>query len=862
MSLLADAIQSGASAILVIDTKGIVIETNDTTSAMFGYTKEELIGDSIAKLMPLEFQNKHRHHLHTYFTDPSTALMGRGRVLEGIRKGGRSFSIDIRISSFERDGEVFGVANIIDLSQEFTMSRLLAATQKIAKIGSWRVVLSSNKAVWSKMVYDIHELDEDVEISVEDGINFYVEEHRPIIAACVSKCIEEREPWDIELKILTTTGKEKWVHAIGMAIVDRQNNVIGLEGTFRDIHENKLNRIERENALRKLKRTEQLAKMGHWEWTLSPETIEWSDGLYALWELDPELPPPSLKDHSKYIHPEDQERFFTTLDDAIVKGKPYVVDFRMETASGTKHVRGEGTPQFNDDGTLVAFFGTAQDVTDIKKTQLKTNLLNTRLTLALDAAKTGVWELDLLTDELSWDERMFSLYGVSKEEFSGAYDAWVNGLHPDDKDAAHTQAEKARMGEAAFDTSFRVVWPNGTIRHIRALAIVLTNQSGLATKMVGVNWDITKEIEQRNLLEASNERYALMTQGSSVGIWDWPDVQKDDEYWSEKFFELLQYKNDEIKASLENFNELLHPDDKEETFAAIERHFTTDEPFDLDYRLRTKSGKYRWFKGTGQVSKDENGLPLRMVGSIQDIHDRVTAANSLAKLNEELMQFSYRTSHDLRAPLTTSKRLAQYIEKDISDGNIEEAISNAGKIAKQMERLELLVGDMLELARAELRTESDEVIDFGILETGIRDRLTWMIEETGCMLSFNVCLTEPVIGEISRYSQIIENLVSNGIKYRNPEAERMFVDVEILDDADNLYIKIQDNGIGIPEPNQKETFKMFKRFHPSISSGSGLGLSIVRKHLDILGGDVEMESSPQGTLFTLIIPKEEEPSHA
>lgn len=862
MNLITDAIQTCASGILVIDTKGTIVETNDTTTEMFGYTREQLLGQPIEVLIPIELRNKHRHHIHSFFDSPKTALMGRGRLLEGARKDGTAFGIDIRISSFEKDNVRYGVANIIDLSEEFTMSGLLSATQTIAKIGSWRVDLSTNKAIWSKMVYDIHEIDENVEITVEEGINFYVEEHRPIITACVNRCIEVHQPWDVELKILTASGKEKWVHAIGMPIVNKENVVIALEGTFRDIHENKLDRIERENALRKLKRTEQLANMGHWEWTISPEKIEWSEGLYSLWELDPSSPPPSLKDHSKYIHPEDQERFFSTLDDSIIKGKPYTVDFRMETASGTKHIHAEGTPQFHQDGTLVAFFGTAQDVSEITKTQLKTNLLNTRLTLALDAAKTGVWELDLLTDELSWDDRMLSLYGVSKEQFSGAYDAWTNGLHPDDREASETQVERARAGESNFDTSFRVIWPDGSVHHIRALAVVLTDQSGLAIKMVGVNWDITQEIEQRDLLEASNERYELMAQGSSVGIWDWPDVSQDSEYWSEKFYELLNYKNNEIESSLENFGKLLHPDDTEETFKAIDEHFTSNVPFDLDYRLRTKSGNYRWFKGTGQVSKNEDGKPLRMVGSIQDIHDRVTAATNLSKLNEELMQFSYRTSHDLRAPLTTSKRLAEFIEKDINSGNTQEALINAAKIAQQMERLELLVGDMLDLARAELRTESDEEIDFKELEESIRDRLAWMIEESDCSVAFDISLQEPVVGEKSRYTQIIENLVSNGIKYRNTENERMFVDIKVFDDNDNIHIEIQDNGIGIPKTNQGETFKMFKRFHPAVSTGSGLGLSIVRKHLDILGGAVELDSSPVGTLFKLSIPKKAEATHA
>ncbi|MFK7863106.1 MAG: PAS domain-containing protein [Pseudohongiellaceae bacterium] len=857
MSLLEDAIESCDSAILIVDSEGYLVEFTDTTDAMFGYTKEELIGSSIDKLIAVDLHQKHRAYVSNYFNNPTTRIMGSGRVVEGIRKDGSQFSADIRISSFTREEAVYGVANIIDLSASTTMNRLLTTTQAVARIGSWRVDLSSNQAIWSKMVYEIHEVDENVQISVDEGINFYVEEHRPIISACVENCIEKREPWDIELKILTSSGRENWVHAIGVPVINSENIVVGLEGTFRDIHEEKLTRIERETALKKLKRTEQLSKMGHWEWRIEPEKVEWSEGLYELWELDSNCPPPSIEEHGKYIHPEDQEQFFSTLEESIANGEPYSVDFRLETSKGTKYVHVEGSPQFDHEGNLVAFFGTAQDVSDTRKTQLLADSFNTRLTLALNAAKTGVWELDLISDELTWDEQMFTLYGIGEDSFSGAYDAWVNGLHPEDIPRTTQEIEDAKSGKAAFNTRFRVLWPNGNIRHIRALAQVVREPSGLPVSMVGVNWDITEEIERDELLKQSNEGYALMTQGASVGIWDWPNVHKNKENWSDKFYELLGYKRSELEASRENFGKLLHPEDSERTFAAMDEHFGGDAPFDLDYRLKTKTGEYRWFRGTGQVSRDENGKPARMVGSIQDIHDRVIAAANLSKLNEELIQFSYRTSHDLRAPLTTSKRLAEYIAQDIKNGDHDEAVANAEKIVKQMTRLESLVGDILELAKAELRSDDDTVIDFTKLEREVADRLSWMLEESQCELVFDIDTKMVVLGQHSRYSQIVENLISNGIKYRNQKTEHMYVKVRMFSDSDNVRIDIQDNGIGIPQRNQKDLFKMFKRFHPKVSNGSGLGLSIVKKHLDIMGGNIEVESSEKGTNFSITVPKTE-----
>lgn len=154
--------------------------------------------------------------------------------------------------------------------------------------------------------------------------------------------------------------------------------------------------------------------------------------------------------------------------------------------------------------------------------------------------------------------------------------------------------------------------------------------------------DLQQELAEhkaaKEALLASEQRFYLAVQGSSVGLWDWLDVEQDAEWWSPRFYELLGYGHEEIEPSLATFAAMLHPDDKERTFALVEAHFADSTPFDIEYRLRTKSGAYRWFHGRGAVSRDAAGTPTRMVGSISDIHERKEAAEKL-KHQEEL----YRT---------------------------------------------------------------------------------------------------------------------------------------------------------------------------------------------------------------------------
>ena len=227
---------------------------------------------------------------------------------------------------------------------------------------------------------------------------------------------------------------------------------------------------------------------------------------------------------------------------------------------------------------------------------------------------------------------------------------------------------------------------------------------------------------------------------------------------------------------------------------------------------------------------------------------------SLQKANEELTQFAYRTSHDLKSPLSSSKVLAQFISMDIDEGNLTEAKSNADKISKQMEKLETLVVDILILAQADLDSNETLPIDFDEMLIDIKERLSFLRKNNPCSIDINISLSKAIISEKVRFSQIIENFISNALKYYDESKASPYVKLDITNNKDTIFITISDNGIGIPEEYQDQVFTMFKRFHPNRSNGTGLGMTIAKKHIDSLGGTIAFESSKQGTIFNIIIP--------
>ena len=211
-----------------------------------------------------------------------------------------------------------------------------------------------------------------------------------------------------------------------------------------------------------------------------------------------------------FLHIDDQDRLSKAFRD-VLHNKLNPSEYRVRSKSNEfRWVRTSSRPIYRN-GRVIGLQGVLTDISERKNAEVEIKRLNERLAIAADSAKIGVWELDLETDTLIWDDWMYRIYGIEPKPFAGAYETWKKGVHPDDLPKADQEVQEAIGGTKPFDTQFRIIRPDGEIRHVKAFARVLRNRDGIPVKMTGVNFDISEQKAAADSLRKSeSEKQAIL----------------------------------------------------------------------------------------------------------------------------------------------------------------------------------------------------------------------------------------------------------------------------------------------------------------------------------------------------------------
>ncbi len=269
-------------------------------------------------------------------------------------------------------------------------------------------------------------------------------------------------------------------------------------------------RKQAEEALRQSREQLDLAlissRMAVFEWDIVRNKRIWSDGVHRLLGTKPESFTGTADDFFRVIHPEDRSTVKDALDRAVETGQ-YETEYRAVWPDGNiHHMAARGKIHHDNTGQAIQMTGVCWDVTGGKQVEEELRSATQRLKLATQSGKLGVWDWDITNNIMVWDERMFELYGLTPETFPGCIEALQNCLHPEDRDKTIEECRVALRSEKGWDTEFRILHPDGTVRVIKVNALVIRDADGNPVRMIGLNRDFTEFRKMTLELNKSNEQ--------------------------------------------------------------------------------------------------------------------------------------------------------------------------------------------------------------------------------------------------------------------------------------------------------------------------------------------------------------------
>ncbi len=254
------------------------------------------------------------------------------------------------------------------------------------------------------------------------------------------------------------------------------------------------------------------------------------------------------------------------------------------------------------------------------------------------------------------------------------------------------------------------------------------------------------------------------------------------------------------------------------------------------------------------IAKLELGDTLLYSGTVRDISERKASEQALLDANAELEEFAYRTSHDLRSPIASSLGLLGISRDMLSEGDLPALGQTLQRMEDNFRRLDHLIQNIITITRNRLMEEDAQPIDLRALVAESIDALSHLDDFKRIRIENHVPAELTIVSKPSKFPVIVGNMLSNAVKYHDPKETEPTIDVRAFRYAGKVRLSVEDNGLGVPPASRHLLFKMFKRLHPNRSFGSGLGLYILRKSAESLGGTALYEARDKGSRFIIELP--------
>lgn len=490
---------------------------------------------------------------------------------------------------------------------------------------------------------------------------------------------------------------------------------------------------------------------------------------------------------------------------------------------------------------------------------------NLRFANAAKATSDAIWDWDLVNDELYWGDGFETLFGYELSKIEPVAGSRLVHIHPDDRKRVLDGIRNALddTTQNSWSDDFLYIRADNTYALVSDKGIIIRNDNGKAVRMIGAMQDVTRQKTFESALVESNERFTYAAQATSEAIWEW-NIQTPEIFKEYGYKDLFGYEFTNNIGEVGFWASKVHPEDHPRIWPQMlsTREDPTLNKWTIEYRFRKANDEYIFIKEKAILLRNGKGDLLRMIGSMQDVTrqkieeaELKLLAEDLYKRNNELQQFGYVVSHNLRSPVANIMGITTLLELDKDDPETVEQCTR--DIKNAIHRLDDVIRDLskiLSITDGSAEIIKDE-IDLAEILTNVTTDLKETIAYSGAVIQLPSASMVLFSHKAYLYS-IFYNLVSNAIKYRSAAAPQIRISVATI--PGSVIITISDNGVGIDlKKHSGDIFKPYKRFNTGIE-GKGLGLFLVKSHVEALKGKIEIGSKPgKGTTFTITLPMSE-----
>ncbi|MDP5096266.1 MAG: PAS domain S-box protein, partial [Flavobacterium sp.] len=563
------------------------------------------------------------------------------------------------------------------------------------------------------------------------------------------------------------------------------------------------------------------------------------------------------------VLPEHRPAFLTLIKD-VLKGKSRKLIFEIKGLKGTKRwLETHAVPMRNELGTIISILAVTRDITERTTIEKEKN----SLLLTLENSLNEIYIFDAETYKYSFvnkgalhnlgylesEIKTLTPFDINSDFKIDSFNELVSPLLKGEKEKITLITNHKRKDGSVYPVEVH-------------LQLVIEDKS---KRILANILDITERKKNKELILLSNERFEKVTEATNDAIWDW-DIVNQTIYRSKAFERFFGKKVPNKIIDNRFWNDNFHPDDVENFKTSLSKAVADPSitRWELEFRVINKQKKVLFVIDRGIIIRDSKGKAIRMVGAMTDITEQKQMTLELSELNEalqkytielersnkELEQFAFVASHDLQEPL---RMISSFMELFLRrygheiDDNGKKYIHFATDGAKRMKQLML---DLLQYSRASRPQEGREQIDLKEVIIEYKKLRRKVISEKSAAITYKNLPTLKTYK--AAITQIMHCILDNALKY-SKENSPSKIEINCQENDQEWLFSIQDNGIGIDSQFYEKIFVIFQRLHSKEAySGTGIGLSVAKRHVEFLGGKIWLESVVgEGSTFYFTIPK-------